>query len=140
MRFYRLADGNYVDVKPSVASKFISVSYLLTGESVDDAGVADGDSGDGKMIRCFAFEKVGGNAGFHVGDVYGGEFASVTLPNGYYFGQSAPSAVERRKVREPMEIRPTAAGSSGVEPVMVYSIKVGSNTLDPVGTTKTGGN
>jgi prepilin-type N-terminal cleavage/methylation domain-containing protein len=140
MRFYRLADGNYADVKPSVVNKLIAASYLLTGESIDDVGVDDGDSGDGKMIRCFAFEKVGGNAGFHVGDVYGGEFASVTLPNGYYFGQSAPSAVERRKVGEPMEIKPTAAGSSGAKAVTVYSMKAGSNTLDPVGTTKTGGN
>ena len=136
MRFYRLADGNYADVKPSVVSKLTAASYLLTGESAGDDG---GDSGDGKMIRCFAFEKVGGNAEFRVGDVYGGEFASVTLPNGYYFGSSAPSSVERRKVSEPMEIKPTAAKASGAEAVTVYSMKVGSNRLDPVGTTKTGG-
>jgi len=140
MRFYRLADGNYADVKPSVVSRSMAASYLLTGESTGDADVAGGDSGDGKMIRCFAFEKVGGNAGFHIGDVYGGEFASVTLPDGYYFEKNVPSSVGRFRVGEPMEIKPTASGSSGVEPVTIYSMKVGSNGLDPVGTTKTGGN
>ena len=124
MRFYRLADGAYVDVKPSVVSRPLSASYLMTGET---------------LIRCFAFEKTGG-ASFSVGDVYGGEFASVVLPPGYYFGSSAPSSVGRVKIGSPMEIRPTTGAASGAQGVTVYSMKPGSKKLDPVGTTKTGGN
>lgn len=140
MRLYRLADGNYADVKPSVVSKSLSASYLLTGESVGDSDAAEGGAGGEKLIRCFAFEKVGGNAGFAVGDVYGGEFASVTLPKGYYFGSSVPSSVGRVRVGEPMKINPTSSGASGAESVTVYSMRASSTQLDPVGKTTTGGN
>lgn len=138
MRFYRLADGAYVDVKPSVVSRPLSASYLMTGETDDDPQSAQGAGGE-KLIRCFAFEKTGG-ASFSVGDVYGGEFASVVLPPGYYFGSSAPSSVGRVKIGSPMEIRPTTGAASGAQGVTVYSMKPGSKKLDPVGTTKTGGN
>ena len=140
MRLYRLADGNYADVKPSVVSRPLSASYLLTGESTGDSDVTEGGSGGEKLIRCFAFEKVGGDAGFSVGDVYGGEFASVTLPNGYYFGSSVPSSVGRVKIKQ-MEIRPSSSGqASGATAVTVYSMKASSTQLDPVGATATGGN
>ena len=139
MRLYRLADGNYADVKPTVVSKPLSASYLLTGESADDSDYVDGEISDEKIIRCFAFEKVGG-AGFSVGDVYGSEFASVTLPKGYYFGSSVPSSVGRVKIKQ-MEIRPSSSGqASGVTAVTVYSMKASSTQLDPVGATTTGGN
>ena len=137
MRLYRLADGNYADVKPSVVSKPISASFLLTGETAGDTGVTTGEGGGEKLIRNFAFEKVGG-AGFNVGDAYGGEFASVTLPKGYYFGSSAPSSVGRVPIRQ-MEIRPSSGQASGASSVTVYSMRVGSTQLDPVGTTTTGG-
>ena len=140
MRLYRLADGDYVDVKPSVASRPLAASYLITGETDDDSGSAQNADAGGKLIRCFAFEKTGGGAGFYVGDVYGGEFASVVLPPGYYFGSSAPSSVGRVRVKSPMKILPTASAASGADSVTVYSMKPGSRKLEPVGTTKTGGN
>jgi len=53
MRLYRLADGNYADVKPSVVSKPISASFLLTGETAGDTGVTTGEGGGEKLIRNF---------------------------------------------------------------------------------------
>ena len=140
MRFYRLADGAYVDVKPSIVNRPLAASYLITGETDDDSENAQNADSGQKLIRCFAFEKTGGGAGFNVGDVYGGEFASVVLPPGYYFGSSAPSSVSRVKIGSPMEIRPTTGAASGAQGVTVYSMKPGSKKLEPVGTTKTGGN
>lgn len=139
MRIYRLADGNYADVRQFVVSHPISASYLLTGELEGAPSNNDGSAAE-KRIFCFAFEQVGGNAGFSPGDAYGGEFASVALPNGYYFGSSAPSSVGRVRVGSPMVINPTQGRASGVNAVTVYSMKAGSTSLDPIGKTTTGGN
>lgn len=129
MRLYRMADGSSVDVSPTVARRLVSATYILTGESSDDVADGSSDSG-GKQIVCCAFKKVGGGS-FAVGDVYGGEFASVTLPDGYYFGSSAPKSEGRFFVHK-FDIDSAGNGARAVD---VYAMKAGQTALDKIGST-----
>lgn len=136
MRIYKMSDGSYADVDTEVVELDASALYLLTGEEIggQNGAAPSGDDG-GKLIRMFGFKKVSG-ASFSAGDMYGGEFASVTLPDGYYFGSSAPTQVGRARIGSPMTITPSSAAA----PVTIYAMKAGSRELEKVGTTTTGGN
>ena len=138
MLLYRLADGSFAEVKPTVVDRSSSASYILSGNSSTGESSDDGE----KMILCYAFEKTGGDASFAPGDVYGSEFATVVLPDGYYFGSSAPTSVGRKRIGPVMEIKPSSSGGTkadGDSSVTVYAMRAGSTGLDSIGSTKTGG-
>lgn len=137
MRIYHLASGKFAEVRPTVVDRSSSASYILSGNSSTGESSDDGE----KMILCYAFEKTGGDASFAPGDVYGSEFATVVLPDGYYFGSSAPTTVGRKQVGKIMEIKPAqGAKASGDDDVKIYAVRAGSAGLDEIGSTKTGGN
>lgn len=137
MLIYRLADGSFAEVRPTVVDRSSSASYILSGNSSTGQSSDDGE----KMILCYAFEKTGGGASFAPGDAYGSEFATVVLPDGYYFGSSAPTTVGRRQIGKIMEIKPAqGAKASGDDDVKIYAVRAGSAGLDEIGSTKTGGN
>lgn len=140
IRFYRMADGNYVDVSPTVAKRPISAVFIMTGETSGDNSSED-DSGE-KQILCHAFKKLSGTATFKVGDVYGGEFASVTLPDGYFFGSSAPTQVGVKSIEKMQIDAPDSCSdeAKGAKSVTIYARGAGGIGLDKVGSTTTGGN
>ena len=127
MRLYRMEDGQAAEVRTVVVAHPFSASYILTGQTPPGGG----QSGE-KSIPCFAFEKTGG-ADFGAGDAYGAEFTSVELPDGYYFGSSAPGSVGRKEVRV---LKISADGSVDGGDVTVSAMKPSSTQLDKVGTAK----
>lgn len=130
MRIYVMKEsgnGSYVDVRTTIAKHPVSANYIISGETPPGGG----EAGD-KLIPCCAFEK-SGDGSFSVGDVYGTEFASLELPDGYYFGGSAPGAVGRTSVRV---VTISADGSVSGGDVPVSAMKVSSTELDEVGRAK----
>ncbi len=130
MRIYVMKEngnGSYVDVRTSIVRHPISASYIISG----DSSPGGGDDG-GKLISCCAFEKIG-EGSFDVGDAYGTEFASLELPDGYYFGASAPRSVGRTSVRV---VTISADGSVSGGDVPVNAMKVSSTSLEEVGRAK----
>lgn len=131
MRLYVMkenGDGSYVDVKTTVAKRPVDASYIISGETPPGGG----ESGE-KQIPCCAFEKSGGGGSFGVGDAYGAEFASVELPDGYYFGGSAPRTVGRTTVRV---VTISADGTVSGGDVAVSAMKASSTSLEEVGRAK----
>ncbi len=130
MRLYIMKEegnGSYVDVKTTVAQHPVDASYIISGETPPGGG----ESGE-KRIPCCAFEKSGGGS-FNVGDAYGAEFASVELPDGYYFGGSAPRSVGRASVRV---VTISADGSVSGGDISVSAMKASSTSLEEVGKAK----
>lgn len=129
MRLYKMDDGRYVDVSPTVARRKFSAAYIMTDDDSDAGG-----EGEKQIVSC-AFRRIGGGS-FRVGDAYGGEFAAVVLPDGYYFGSSAPKTETRNRVGEPLRID---ASGNGARDISIYAMKAGSTSLEKVGDAIGGG-
>ena len=128
MRLYKMDDGTSVDVSPTVARRMLSATYIITGDAS-----TDGEEGERQIVSC-AFRRISGGT-FRVGDMYGGEFASVVLPDGYYFGTSAPRSETRTRVGR-LDIDATGKGARNVS---VYAMRASTTALDKVGDTVGGG-
>ena len=82
MRIYKFDAGGGIK-----AGKVDSwVTYTSTGatEDLPEIGATVED-------MQYAFHEAGGDASWKTGDAYAFEIASTTLPNGYFFGSSAPT-------------------------------------------------
>ena len=82
-------------------------------------------------IKCYAYEKLGGNASWKAGDAYGFEFADIELPRGYIFGSTFSTSVSSPIAGEAViRFKVSAnsgsganAGTSGASTILVSSLR-----------------
>lgn len=79
--FYKL-NGNETSVRKAIVKE-------MTVESVLSERLLL--SGEPKEFKFYAFERLEGESDWKAGDAYGFEFAEITLPHGYIFGDDAPT-------------------------------------------------
>ena len=130
--FYLMDDsGSTFEASPAVVAMDYQEPYVVSGESVT-GGEATSGGGEGlKAIRVCGFRKLKGSTP-NVGDAYGKSFATLVLPDGYFFSESPPTGVERKRVSS-AEIRSTGAASVSQN---VYRYKPSSSSTTRVGTAK----
>ena len=133
VKFYLMNSdsGDTFFVAPSVVSQPIQEVYLVTGTSTENTNESSGSGS--KEIPAYAYRQVSGTKP-NVGDAYGKEFGpTVRLPNGYFFGASAPTQIGRKQIGNPIAID---AKGSGAKNITVYRMKPSGNGTVKVGTTE----
>lgn len=135
MRIYRMATAEAVDVSPKVEYRRPNEAFLLTGNDTGDVAAGGGSASGQNEKKLFvnAYRALNGNP-FARGDAYGAEFASVRLPNGYFFGSSVPTT--EGKSTSPIKKMVVKPDGTGAESVTVYTFKsLNSTQLESCGST-----
>ena len=126
INFYQFVDGKV----------YKSVVYEYTmHRPIPERLLVEGST---KELKCYAYKiKEKGDATWSVGDAYGFEFADITLPHGYIFGESYSDNVND-PIKEYKYIN-FKVGENSSESITVYSLrpgKTGALSPEKVGTTK----
>lgn len=128
MRLYIMdGSGKYFDVEPTICEWSSTEPCIASAQDGQDDSAGGGAA---REITVHAYRMVGGTEP-SVGDPYGMEFQNVELPNGYYFGGSAPTAVGTSAAGR-MSVAPGSSGGA----VDVCRQAVSSSSVEKVGTAK----
>lgn len=124
-------------------SRYTINEPVIVDESVGTAG--DDDSGRGDSLRefeAFAYVMAGGSggAGWKAGDRYGLEFAQLSLPHNYIFGNDYSKSADNNNIRElsqyPYMAPGTAPSGYAVQLCALRQGKSGDMTVVNLGTVK----
>lgn len=146
MFLYRLngGEGNVRESRSRIAET--TTAKPFTGEPLlawSGNGTQENAALKAGEIEAYAYEVLDGSQGkWNVGDAYGFEFADITLPHGYLFGQEYSRSLSNPiKGETMMRFNPVGEGGSGGaggDRVTIYSFAAGSGggiTTKQVGTT-----
>lgn len=137
INFYQLNGDEGNDPKKSV------VYEITRREEIEEALL----SGGTKKFECYAYElKDPGGVTWSVGDAYGFEFAEITLPHGYIFGNTYSKDIQNATAGHGVIRFQVSAnsgdggmsGESGASTVVISSLRpgnTGSLSAEKVGTT-----
>ena len=146
LRLYKVSGNKDKEPDWSIVSE---ETRLVDGEGRDEPLMFSDDKDDNKKkIRLYGFEVVNDkqSTGWKVGDAYGFEFGSITLPKGYTFGKNYSTKASDSPIDEDsyyvMRFKASSPGSNSGESgdtIEIFSLRPGKGgqfTAKSIGTTQ----